>query len=715
MKQLLLVLFSVILLASAKLVVKPAKLDPQTIALNAFLEKQRFVLDIFQHVHQNDTSNRLYSQLKPIDWTALMEWYEDGEVVRNFVKKQELGLLPRGEEFSVLKKSHIDEAVALFNLLHQAENYDVFKKVLLWARFSTNEGAFIYAATVALSHRPEFEGIVLPAPYEIYPYYYYNAETIQAAQLSKLQGLGKSKKNAGDNNELIIESNYTGWQKRAGTEQSLTYFTEDVGLNAWYYLFHVDYPFWIDTKDSLYKNRRGEVYLHTHAQLLARYYMERLSNNLGDVPQFSWRIPFRTGYNPELTYYKGAAFPVRNNNYNTYNEDTYYSIEQLEGLESRIRLAIEQRYYMLPNGTTIDLSQPEAIEVFADLYKFTPYRNDSKVFGLLEVLGRTLLGTAIDNYSTDDYLPSVLEHFETSLRDPAFYQLYGRLIRFYLQWKTKLAPYALDDVNFVGVEIESVALDRLTTYFDTFDADITNAVDLDVTEHTEKPKGPFTKQKVATINAEDFIIKARQQRLNHMPFDLKLNVTSTKAQRAIVKVFLGPKFDEAGNTIDINENRENFYEIDKYVVNLNVGRNAITRNSNQFALYSQDHTPYYELYKIVMTSLTNETALPSDFNKQTCGFPRRLILPKGKRMGMAVQLFVIVSEYRSASTWVIRKDWFSSSNCRRDIDARPLGYPLDRYIDENIWYTPNMKYIETAVYHKSESVANSANALYNQF
>lgn len=717
MKQSLLVLTSVLLLASAKLPAKPVKFDPKTVALNAFLEKQRLVLDVFQHVHQNDTYNRLYADVKPIDWPTLTEWYEEPTIVTNFARKVELGLLPRGEEFSVLKKSHIDEAVALFNLMHQAENFDVFKRVLVWARFHVNEGVFVYAATVAISHRSEFEGVVLPAPYEVYPYYYFNAETIQAAQTSKLQGLTKATKADDGASEMVIEANYTGWNKRTGGEQSIAYFTEDVGVNAWYYLFHVDYPFWIDTKDSLYKNRRGEVYFNTHAQLLARYYMERLSNNLGDIPQFSWRVPFRTGYNPALAYYKGASFPVRNNNYNTYNDDTYYSIEMLEGLESRIRMAIDQRFYMLPNGTTIDLSQPEAVEMFADLYKYTPYRNDSKVFGLLEVLGRTLLGTAIDNYSTDDYLPSVLEHFETSLRDPAFYQLYGRLIRYYLQWKTKLEPYTVADINFAGVEIESVDLDRLTTFFETFDSDITNAVDMEAPAN-EKPKGPLIRfgKKAATKAGDDLVIKARQQRLNHVPFDLKMIVSSTKTQRATVQVFLGPKFDETGNDIDVNDNRENFYELDKYVVELKAGRNYIVRNSAQFALYSKDHTPFYELYKAVMTSSTNGTKLPSDFDGATCGFPRRLMLPKGKRMGMAVQLFVIVSEYRAASTWVIRKDWFSSTNCRRDIDARPLGYPLDRYINENVWYTPNMKYIETAIYHKSVSPdASSFDALRNEF
>lgn len=175
---------------------------------------------------------------------------------------------------------------------------------------------------------------------------------------------------------------------------------------------------------------------------------------------------------------------MRNNYYSIYNEDTYYSIEKLESMENRVKFGVDNRFYTLPNGTVVDLSKPENVEHFANLYKYSPYKKDSKLFGLLEVLGRTILGTAVENYSTDDYLPSVLEHFETSARDPAFYQLYNRLIRYYLQWKTTLEPYTENEINFDGVTIDSIDLDRLTTYFDRFDADITNAVDIEAEKAT---------------------------------------------------------------------------------------------------------------------------------------------------------------------------------------------------------------------------------------
>lgn len=702
-----LVLACVCLAACAKVAPPKSKTAKTAPEVTAFLLKQQKILEVFQHVHQTDVLKELSSVAESLDWETLVADYEDPTTVQQFLALKRVGFLARGEEFSVLRKPHIEQAVNLFRLLHQAGSWESFYKVLVWARFNVNEGVFIYATTVAVLHRPDFEGIVLPAPYEIYPYYFFNVETIQAAQNSKMQGLPNTKK-AADTNVLIVNSNYTGWTKRTNPEQILSYFTEDIGLNSWYFYFHADYPFWVDSKDSLYQSRRGEVYLYTHAQLLARYYLERLSNNLGSIPQFSWRVPFRTGYNPALAYYGGASFPVRSNYYSTFNDQTFYPIEKLESLESRVRFAIENRFYTLPNGTIVDLTKPETVEHFASLYKLTPYKKEGQLFGLLEVLGRTLLGTATENYATEDGLPSVLEHFETSLRDPAFYQLYGRLIRYYLQWSNKLEPYSEEEVNFENVEIESVELDRLTTFFDQFDADITNAIDIEpIAEPT--PKSPLVKfGKKANKEGEPLVIKARQYRLNHLPFTLKLTVLSDKVQKGSVKVFIGPKFDENGNELDINENRENFYELDKFIVDLKAGRNVLSRSSEQFAFYSNDRTTYFDLYKTVMNAVNGSEPLPAKFSQVQCGFPQRLLLPKGKKGGLPVQLFVIITEYRAPSRWVIQKDWFSSSNCRRDIDARPLGFPLDRYVDETVWYTPNMKFIETAVFHKSDLEINSS-------
>ncbi|KNE87498.1 hypothetical protein PSTG_19117, partial [Puccinia striiformis f. sp. tritici PST-78] len=55
----------------------------------------------------------------------------------------------------------------------------------------------------------------------------------------------------------------------------LSYFTEDLGWNSYWYYLNMDYAFFLDGKTfNLNKDRRGEYWLYNVQQLLARYYME---------------------------------------------------------------------------------------------------------------------------------------------------------------------------------------------------------------------------------------------------------------------------------------------------------------------------------------------------------------------------------------------------------------------------------------------------------
>jgi hypothetical protein len=47
----------------------------------------------------------------------------------------------------------------------------------------------------------------------------------------------------------------------------------------------MDYNTFLGGKEvGLYKDRRGEFYFYQIRQFLARYYMERLTNGLGEIP-----------------------------------------------------------------------------------------------------------------------------------------------------------------------------------------------------------------------------------------------------------------------------------------------------------------------------------------------------------------------------------------------------------------------------------------------
>lgn len=45
--------------------------------------------------------------------------------------------------------------------------------------------------------------------------------------------------------------------------------------------------------------------------LTARYYLERLSHNEGQIGHFDWEVPFETPYHPTMQYPSGLHFPER--------------------------------------------------------------------------------------------------------------------------------------------------------------------------------------------------------------------------------------------------------------------------------------------------------------------------------------------------------------------------------------------------------------------
>lgn len=686
------------------------------VATTEFLTRQSLIFELLQNVNQQThILPHLFEKSVKFNFADHYEKFDNVEAVKKFVQLLQADvLIPKEEIFSVYNEYHLEQAVALFNVFYYAKDFEMFYDTLVWARFHINPSMFVYAMTVAVLHRTDLPGLELPAPYEIYPYYFFNTETIQKAHISKMQGFNGFKKVEGVYNS-IIQSNYTGSFYKTSLEQKLSYFTEDIGLNTFYYYFHADYPFWMGGKEfNLYKDRRGEFYLYLHQQFLARYYMERLSNNLGEIPEFSFHEPIETGYSPALRYYNGVYFPQRESFFEVYNEENYYNVKMVDDYERRIRDAISHGFIVLPDGKHIDLTKPESVEYLGNIIQGNGDSVNNRFYGHFMVLAKTLLGGSQyhDKYA-HSYVPGVLEHFETAMRDPMFYQLYKRVIRWYWEFKDQLPSYTRSEIEFTGVKVESVEMDKLTTYFDKHDADITSAVDTEYFDIKDfKQASEFQKfGKIAHYNGEELLIKARQTRLNHLPFTFKLFVDSAKAVSSVVRVYMAPKFDEFGDEFTLNENRENFFLLDRFKYDLVAGKNVIVRASQDYTWYIHDRTSYYDLYKWVMTASKGETKFTLDMTEAHSGIPNRLMLPKGKKGGMPFQFFFIVSPYHTPAVEqftgfdpVINAGVGSGA---KFVDSLPFGYPFDRKIDPTVWFTDNMFYYDVNIFHKKETDINA--------
>lgn len=103
-------------------------------------------------------------------------------------------------------------------------------------------------------------------------------------------------------------------------------------------------------------------------------------------------------------------------------------------------------------------------------------------------------------------VPGVLANYETSLRDPAFYYFYKYITSFFRQYAYTQPAYKYDDLSYPGVSIKNIEVDKLYTYFDYFNVDVSNA---------------FYVKNAEEAKSLNYV--ARSLRLNHEPFNYKVS------------------------------------------------------------------------------------------------------------------------------------------------------------------------------------------------
>jgi Hemocyanin, ig-like domain len=279
------------------------------------------------------------------------------------------------------------------------------------------------------------------------------------------------------------------------------------------------------------------------------------------------------------------------------------------------------------------------------------------------------------------------------LRDPMFYVFSKRITFFYDAFVAKMPKYKFDDLNYDGVKIESVNIDKLMTYFDYYYASIGNAIDIPL---ETKEKADMKKH-----------YRVQVPRLNHSPFTVSVKVTSTKAQKSIMAMFVGPKYDSFGNVYNFNTNRNNFWQLDRWIVDLKEGDNEFVRKSTDFSWFVSDTTSSFEVYKQLMTASNGGEKFKLDNKEAHCGFPERLMLPRGRVGGFPVQFFFMVYPYVAPKTAQF-SGYDEAISCgvgsgARYLNDKPFGYPFDRLKDYLLNTTPNMFFYDTFIYHKANN------------
>ncbi|XP_041982497.1 basic juvenile hormone-suppressible protein 2-like [Aricia agestis] len=676
------------------------------LVFNDIKHKQEFIFKLLNNVMQPVMYKEIEEIGKDIKFEDKVDFYTKPEVVKTFVKNLKFGFLPRGEIFTLHIDRQMKEVISMFHMLYYAKDFETFIKTACWMRLYLNEGMFVYALTVAVRHRDDCKGIILPPPYEIYPYYFVRGDVIQKAYLLKMKkGLVDHKLcdfygiKVTDKKVYIIDENVYDTRVHLNEEDRLRYFTEDIDLNTYYYYFHIDYPFWMGEQvNNKVMFRRWELTLYVYQQILARYYMERLSNGLGEITTFSWDTTIMKGYWPWLILHNGVQLPVRMNNFNFIGNYNVGVMKLAKDYENIITEAVVKGYIEI-NGFRYELNKEEDIEhlgklIYGAVEKTDLTKYQIHAYRYLLVLMKSVIG--LNTVTSDKYfvVPSVLDNYQTALRDPVFYQLQKRLFYFVMIFKNRLPSYTHEDLYFPGVKVENVVVDKLVTYFDDYLMDMTNAVTYNDNE-----------LKKAT---PDMVFFARKRRLNHQPFEVKFEIESDKQVDCVVRLFLGPKEDHTGRLFDINENRFNFVELDSFMYKLVTGKNFIVRKSMDMHNLIGDRMMTYNIWNKFQSTTDVKDFFMKDLRNYMTGFPTRLLLPKGTVGGMNMMLYVIVSPLKLIDNIdaeifdADRREFVVDFRSSMLLDKMPLGFPFDRMIDVSKFFTPNMKFVDVTIFHKNQ-------------
>ncbi|KAK8731632.1 hypothetical protein OTU49_007399, partial [Cherax quadricarinatus] len=642
-------------------------------------QKQHDINFLLFKVYEVLRDEKLKHAAETFDPEADISHYNDGgAAVHKLVKELKDGrLLEQKHWFSLFNTRQREEALLLYDVLEHSKDWKTFSNNAAYFRKYINEGEFVYALYAAVIHSSLTENVVLPPLYEVTPHLFTNSEVIQQAYQAKMtQTPGR------------FRSHFTGSKKNP--EQRVAYFGEDIGLNTHHVTWHLEFPFWWEDKhEGHHLDRKGENFFWVHHQLTVRFDAERLSNHLNPVEEINWDKPIKEGFAPHTSYKHGGYFPSRPDNKKFVDVEGVARIRDLKILDNRIRDAIAHGYITAKDGSSIDLRNTHGIDVLGDVIESSAYSPNPGYYGALHNTAHIVLGRQGDPQGKYNLPPGVLEHFETSTRDPAFFRLHKYMDNIFREHKDSLTPYTKEELEFHGVDIENFCTSGLLeTYFEDFEYSLINAVD-------------------DTVDIDDVEISAYVPRLNHRDFTFNIDVNNHNDHEVLtaVRIFAWPNRDDNGLKYSFNEGRWNAIELDKFWTKLRPGYNKIVRKSKDSSVTVPDIPSFHYLMDRTEEALARGRKFDLHEYVSALGLPNRFLLPKGNRRGLELKVVVALTDGEADAAV---EDLHTSTKFNhygyRGVypDNRPHGYPLDRRVDdERIFYRlPNFQGITVKVFNR---------------
>nr|BAA13323.1 cyanoprotein alpha subunit precursor [Riptortus clavatus] len=652
-----------------------------------FLKKQKQVLDLLVGVANNEQFKSEYA-----DWDIAANFgaFTDPKYPREFLEAYHRGFLPRDAILSFSNHKARADVIKLFDVFYFAKDFDTFYKAAVWARNHVHPGMFASAYVLAFYHRADLQNFYIPPFYEIYPNFFVPTETFHKVFKTKMSGV----------KERVFNYNNTGYEynpygsrfgsiwstdNKGHAEYRISYFREDVGLNAFFSDWFFRNPTWMTPEKYSGENlaKKGENFYYTLKQIFARYNLERISNGLPFPNIITWTDPIKVGYNPRLSYPNGRSFFFRPDNVVPFDNNNY-AVSIVDQLERRFWDVVDSgNIYEPGNQTSIPLDKHNGIELLGRLIYGTAERPSGKFYKSLYYAGIRSLAYLLSTGSDKSFVGNALSTPMTELRDPVWYNHVARILVLFQHYKRSLGYYTKDDFVFRGVKIDNVEVDKLLTYFDHFDYEATNGVPMEQSDD-------YTSHKYTV----------RQYRLNHKPFRYNITVKSNEVSgNALVRVFIGPKYDSDDRVLSFDQAQMAYFEIDRFPVKLSSGINVFERSSSESPIFVDDQQGFRSLYTSINSALSQEKQFYVS-KAGRCGFPDRLQLPMGWKGGLTYVMGVMITPYEHSQAGDDYSADIACGGSKLYDSKHAMGFPFDRPAYPDAFQVPNFYFKDIHIHHK---------------
>lgn len=106
----------------------------------------------------------------------------------------------------------------------------------------------------------------------------------------------------------------------------------------------------------------------------------------------------------------------------------------LKDLHTRVSNAIDLGYVEDMKGNRVDLYGENGLNVLGNLVQGNADNVNQRFFGGLDTVARKVFGFGFESNVKWHDVPSALEMFSTSMRDPVFYSVYKNVLSYYMRF-----------------------------------------------------------------------------------------------------------------------------------------------------------------------------------------------------------------------------------------------------------------------------------------